>query len=183
MWDMRPRPGFSFLLVPLLAGLVPLAAGESQWDNLLKDSPFGPGGEVTGQSGAPHAPVEFRGFVGEGPQRIFSIYEPASHRSFWLGENETAGSITVRRYDEAKSTLTVDYGSSRLNLGMSQAGRTSAAGLTVTPAAPGLSPVGSDPRAERWRKLSEEQSRRKAAELRLRDRISQQLEAEAAARR
>jgi hypothetical protein len=173
------RLRFSLLLFPLLAGLPPVVAGADQLGSLVGNSPFGLVGEVTGKAEAPKAPVEFRGLVTESSHMIFSVYETATRRSFWLGEDETEGSITVRRYDGASAMLTVDYGLSQWQLAMTQAGRNPVAGPAGAAAAPSLNPVSSENRDERRRKLAEEQSRKKAAELHLKDQISQQLELEA----
>ncbi len=101
-------------LLPLLAGRA--GAEQVPFNSLLNNSPFGQtrsGGPTTDAS---NAPVEFRGVVVEGAEKIFSVYEPEYRRSFWLKENETEGRITVRHFDEAASTLSVEYGSDVLQL-------------------------------------------------------------------
>lgn len=106
---------YCLFAVLLSLGLVAAAESDGGLEKLLSNSPFAATGGA--KPGAPeNAPLEFRGMVTEGNERIFSVYSPSTHHSSWLRENETEGLITVKHFNEATSTLSVEYDSKSLSL-------------------------------------------------------------------
>ena len=102
------------LLCALLGALFGTAtsaiwAQEAPLQGLIARSPFG-AATADGRITTPEAtPLEFHGVVVEGTERMFSVYETATHRTCWLHENEVAGKIAVSRYDDGTGLLNVSY--------------------------------------------------------------------------
>jgi hypothetical protein len=102
----------------LLAG-GPCFADNLGLEELIRNSPFA---EISlHERNGMAMPLEFRGFVYEDTGPIFSVYEAATHRSFWLHENENAGQFTVRHFDKVAATISVEYRGQLLDLALKKA--------------------------------------------------------------
>jgi len=153
-----------------LGGGMTLGAAESSagYDNLLANSPFGqrPAGA---DAGAGNGPLEWRGvFVDQG-ETFFSLYESSSRIARWVGLNEAGNPFTVRRYDPAKGTATVEYQGRELFLELRQAKVLALAAPATGPNAvpgPGLQPANAaganSEEAKRLAAIAEEIGRRRA---------------------
>lgn len=149
-------------LSPLSATLIlaaHLGAAADMRDSLLKNSPFGdPAEKVSAAAAAP----EFRGYMVEGGERIFSLYDPAQGRSFWLKRDEAGGGLVARKFSEDKLLLEVEYRGRPLALHLVQAKvKLMAAGAPASPSA-GAAPIPSGPGAETGAPANESEYERQA---------------------
>ena len=73
--------------------------------------------------GAPESAngLEFRGVFTDQGEWFFSLYETGKRTSLWVGLNEPGNPFTVRSYDAAKETVTVEYQGRTLTLALKQA--------------------------------------------------------------
>jgi hypothetical protein len=122
----------SFLGGGMAVGAAEPSAG---YDSLLANSPFGqrPAGP---DAGASNTPLEWRGVFVDHGETFFSLYDPSSRAARWVGLNEAGNPFTVRRYDAAKGTATVEYQGRELLLVLRQAKV-----LVSAPAAPAAGPT------------------------------------------
>lgn len=72
----------------------------------------------------------------EGDNLIFSVFDMAANRNYWVAEGESKG-VTVRDYDERAHTLSVEHQGRSLTLQLKQS--------TIQAGAPGMSPQGMHP--------------------------------------
>ena len=96
-----------------------LRATEGAWRTLLSDSPFGATAQVAEAPAV--SPPEFRGYVVEGRELYFNLYDPARKRSFWLKQEEKSDSLAAHRFDADRQTLMVTYGGREVSLLLKQA--------------------------------------------------------------
>jgi hypothetical protein len=129
-----------FLLVFGAFAAVDLAAAEGgtpdKLNSLLNNSPFGSskaGGQVVG-TGADQ-PLEFRAVLEEGGNKLYSIYDPATHRSTWVGLNDPANGFSVKTYDAGHENITVDYQGKTLTLAIKRAPAVAQAPIQTMPSA------------------------------------------------
>lgn len=127
-------PRFTFVLIAALLAAAPVAASDLQ--RLVANSPFAPTG-APGQAGAA-APLEFRGVFMDQGEYFFSIYNPATKISTWVGLNEAGQEFAVRSYDEGAQAIVADYKGRSLTLRLGKAPAVAMAPApTPTPAASG----------------------------------------------
>lgn len=106
----------------LLTAFSPAVASNApdRLGGLLANSPFG-----TSRTGAPGSgtsePLEFRAVLEENGNRIFSIYETATHRSSWVDLNDPVNEFSVKEYDAAHDSVTVEYQGKPLKLALKRA--------------------------------------------------------------
>ncbi|MBI2515979.1 MAG: hypothetical protein HYV95_03605 [Opitutae bacterium] len=101
-------------------GLLIPAEGASlpSLSSLVNRSPFGPVRKSDQpDAGVAHGPLQFRGMLSEGDKSIFSLFESASGRSYWIGlQEETGQGIFVLGYDVDRRELLVEYRGQKLAL-------------------------------------------------------------------
>lgn len=90
----------------------PAASPEKEKPNLnglVANSPFGSAksGSAMGSNG--NEPFEFRSVVYENNSQFFSIYDTNTHRSTWVELNDPVNGFSIKSYDAAKESITVDY--------------------------------------------------------------------------
>lgn len=104
-------------------------------DDLVKNSPFGaPSATATGVTN--DAPLEFRGVLVDGGEYFFSLYDPTTRFSQWVGLNEPGNPFIVHSYDRDKSVAAVEYQGRTLTLTLKQAKV-----VALAPSAAGAPPV------------------------------------------
>ncbi|HWA29304.1 MAG TPA: hypothetical protein VG734_26875 [Lacunisphaera sp.] len=92
-----------------------------QFDNLIKNSPFGQASAPGSQPGSDGSTLEFRGVFSDGGQTYFSLYETASRKSQWVGLKENGLPYFVESYDPEKFSIQVKYRNQPLALTIKQA--------------------------------------------------------------
>jgi hypothetical protein len=90
-------------------------------NGLVTNSPFGSAksGAAMGNNG--NDPFEFRSALEEGNSKFFSIYDTNTHRSVWVELNDPVNGFTVKSYDTAKESITIDYQGKALTLAIKRA--------------------------------------------------------------
>ncbi len=145
------------------------AAAPADLEALLKNSPFGQNATVTGGPATPGM-LELRGVIVDSGETLFSVYDPASKVSRWVGLNEPGNPFTVRSYDSAKSEVKVAYQGRDVVLALKQS-TVIALAAPVAPAAPGspapvptaaTAPGPNSDEAVRLAQIAEEIARRRA---------------------
>jgi hypothetical protein len=100
----------------VLGSLLALALGvRGGAQELAADSPFLPGASAVAGT-TENAPLELRGIVGTGANRLFNLFDPSTKQSRWVGLEEPGHNFTVKAHDEASDTVTIDYVGRVLNL-------------------------------------------------------------------
>lgn len=140
-------------------------------DSLVKNSPFGSATSPV-IAGAESGQLEFRGVMVDKGETFFSLFEPSTRQSQWMGLNETGAPYTVQGYDSATQTVKVLYRNQTLSLTLKRAQVIVQAPPPTTfppntPPAPGGAPVvtgGPAPadEAARLAQVAEEIRRRRA---------------------
>lgn len=103
--------------------------------DLVRNSPFsGPTAATAGS--VADASLEFRGVLVDGGEFFFSLYDPATRFSLWVGLNEPGNLFTVHSYDSAKGVAAVEYKGRTLNLTLKPAKV-----IALAPSAPGAPPA------------------------------------------
>jgi len=154
-----------FLLAAALAATPALAV---DLQRLVANSPFAPAG-TPGQPGSAQ-PLEFRGVFMDQGEHFFSVFNPATKQSVWVGLNEASQEFFIRSYDEDAQSIVADYKGRSLTLSLSKAPTVAAAqavpvpptvagAVTPTPAAAAAS---SSTEAKRLADLAAEIRRRRA---------------------
>jgi hypothetical protein len=90
-------------------------------------------------------PLELRGIVGEGPGRLFNIYNPATKQSAWVTLNQTGQNFQVRSFDEGADTVSLDYAGKAVVLKLAQAKITPMAEVRPQPQNTGPIPINVQP--------------------------------------
>lgn len=164
---MTSPPSIAVLLVMLSA--IPMAEAQAEpadLDGLARNSPFsGPPAPAAGNSA--DAPLEFRGVLVDQGETFFSLYDPSSRTSMWVGLREPGNPFTVQSYDAAKGLVQVEYRSRTLSLALKQA---KVVALVSNPAAGGpatgtpatVAPSANSTEATRLAAVAEEIRRRRA---------------------
>ena len=89
-------------------------------DNLVKNSPFGSAASPV-IAGAESGQLEFRGVIVDKGETFFSLFEPSTRQSQWVGLNESGAAYTVQGYDSATQTVKVLYRNQTLSLTLKRA--------------------------------------------------------------
>lgn len=165
---MRLSPLCALLL--LLPGLLRAQPAEPSLQNLITNSPFGTAAAAN-VNGLPTGPLEFRGTFVDGGERFFSLLDPATRRSEWVGLNEAGRAFTVKSYDAEREVIIVDFQGRTHDLKL-HAARISAlppVQMNNTPppananaARPAVGPGPSTSEAQRLAQVAEEIRRRRA---------------------
>lgn len=166
---MRPLPLCALLL--LSSGLLRAQPAAPSLQSLISNSPFGTAATSGPNAGMPTGPLEFRGTFVDNGERFFSLLDPATRRSEWVGLNEAGRPFTVKNYDAERETIVVEYQGRSLDLKL-HAARISvlppvAAAPTTMPAGanaprPEVMPAPSTTEAQRLAQVAEEIRRRRA---------------------
>ena len=139
-------------------------------DNLVKNSPFGSAASPV-IAGAESGQLEFRGVIVDKGETFFSLFEPSTRQSQWVGLNESGAAYTVQGYDSATQTVKVLYRNQTLNLTLKRAqvivqaapAMPSGGGPVPAPgAAPAVAATASPDEAARLAQVAEEIRRRRA---------------------
>lgn len=140
-------------------------------DSLVKNSPFGSAASPV-IAGADSGQLEFRGVIVDKGETFFSLFEPSTRQSQWVGLNESGAPYTVQGYDSATQTVKVLYRNQTLNLTLKRAQVVVQAAPPPTtfppntPPAPGGAPAvaaaSSPDEAARLAQVAEEIRRRRA---------------------
>jgi hypothetical protein len=139
-------------------------------DNLVKNSPFGSAASPA-IAGAESGQLEFRGVMVDKGETFFSLFEPSTRQSQWVGLNESGAPYTVQDYDSATQTVKVLYRNQPLSLTLKrsqvivQAAPPVASGGGPVPApgaAPAVAASASPDEAARLAQVAEEIRRRRA---------------------
>ncbi len=127
------------MLLLTVASLAVAPAPAVDLQRLVANSPFAPAG-TPGQPGAA-TPLEFRGVFMDQDEYFFSVYNPATKASVWVGLNEAGQEFFVRSYDEAAQSIVADFKGRSVTLSLSKAPAVAVAApappVAVGPAAPG----------------------------------------------
>ena len=108
--------------VCLLTALSPAVASNTpdKFGGLLANSPFG--SLRTGAPGSGAAePLEFRAVLEENGNRIFSIYDTATHQANWVDLNDPVKEFSVKEYDAEHASVTVEYQGKTMTLALKRA--------------------------------------------------------------
>ena len=159
--------GFSLVVMALALGASVAVAGDL--DKLTSSSPFAPlQGPAAGNAGEA-TPLEFRGVFADQGEFFFSIYDPATKHSAWVGLNEPGRAFTVRSYDADKLTIVADFKGRSLNLSLKKAPMVATVPDPTMPAvnmpaagAPAVATVPGSEEAKRLANLAAEIRRRRA---------------------
>lgn len=128
--------GIIRILLFLTAALLTVApAPAADLQRLVANSPFAPAGS-TGQAGAA-GPLEFRGVFMDQGEYFFSLYNPATKASVWVGLNEPGQEFFVRSYDEGAQTIVAEFKGRNHALSLSKAPMAAVAQATPAPAPTG----------------------------------------------
>lgn len=128
-------PGRLLLYSSLLAAA---AAGPGWSQGLAEGSPFLPGAGAVAAVATENAPLELRGIVGAGANRLFNIFDPSSKQSRWVRLNEPGNAFTVKAHDEVSDTVTLDYAGRTLSLRLPESRITPLALAAVPAPAPAV---------------------------------------------
>src|SRR5690606_33081281 len=104
----------------VLAGLGSVGTASGA-ERLAETSPFLPQARNDALVVTENPPLELRGIVGEGPGRLFNIYNPATKQSAWVTLNQTGQNFQVRSFDEGADTVSLDYAGKAVVLKLAQA--------------------------------------------------------------
>jgi len=90
-------------------------------NGLVSNSPFGSAksGVAAGNNG--NEPFELRAVLEENNSKFFSIYDTNTHRSTWVEINDPVNGFSVKGYDAAKESITLDYQGKALTLAIKRA--------------------------------------------------------------
>lgn len=125
-------PRLMFVLTAALLAAAPVAASDLQ--RLVDNSPFAPVG--ASGSAATGAPLEFRGVFMDQGEYFFSIYNPATKFSTWVGLDEPGQEFVVRSYDEGAQTIVAAFKGGNLTLRLGKAPAVAATSPAAMPAPP-----------------------------------------------
>ncbi len=123
------------MLILTAASLAAAPALAVDLQRLVANSPFAPAG-IPGQAGNA-APLEFRGVFMDQGEHFFSIYNPATKYSVWVGLNEAGQEFFVRSYDEGAQAIVAEFKGRSLTLSLSKAPAVAAAPAAPVPPPPG----------------------------------------------
>lgn len=157
--------GRRFLLIMLVLPLASAWAATADLDGLVKNSPFGAASN-TALASPTASPLEFRGVMVDRGEMFFSVYDPATRASQWVGLKEPGNPFLIQSYDEAKAVATVEYQGRTLSLTLKQAKVAAAAPSAPNVATPATPPNAAPPTpsedASRLAAVADEIRRRRA---------------------
>ena len=105
----------------LILGLGALGARGMDLNSLVERSPFAPPrGQVVEQTNEVQPQLEFRGIATDEGGTIFSVYDIAASRGYWLREGEV-GALAVKSYSLADRQIVVEQGGRMLSLQLKRA--------------------------------------------------------------
>ncbi len=104
-------------------------------DSLVKNSPFS-ATTAAAPGVAADTPLEFRGMLVDQGEYFFSLRDPATGFSLWVGLNEPGNPFTVHSYDRDKSVAAVEYKGRTLTLTLKPAKV-----VALAPSTPGAAPA------------------------------------------
>jgi hypothetical protein len=110
---------FALLGVMAAAGWAVTYSTPASLDGLVKNSPFS--GPAATAGVASDAPLELRGVLVDAGEYFFSLYDPSSRTSMWVGLKEPGNPFIVQSYDSTKGVATVEYKGRTLDLALKQA--------------------------------------------------------------
>ncbi len=156
------------MLLLTVASLAVAPALAVDLQRLVANSPFAPAG-TPGQSGSA-LPLEFRGVFMDQGEYFFSLFNPATKASVWVGLNEAGQEFTVRSYDDGAQTIVADFKGRSLTLSLSKAPTVAAAPAVPVPPTvvgavaptPAAAAASSSAEAKRLADLAAEIRRRRA---------------------
>ncbi len=129
-------PSFRILLFafPVLAGS--RLFGAVALDDLVKSSPFLPGGQesVTAVP-SENAVVEFRGMITTKDGILFGLYDRTTQTGAWVRKQDKDADFLVEAYDAANDVVAVNYHGQKFNLALSSSKIAKAAASPALPAA------------------------------------------------
>jgi hypothetical protein len=138
---------------------------------LVANSPFGTAASA-GVSGLPSGPLEFRGTFVDSGERFFSILDPATRRSEWVGLNEAGRPFIVKSYDAEREVVLVEFQGRTHDLKLHAARISALPPMPAAPVAaqaampgnarPAVAPSPSTTEAQRLAQVAEEIRRRRA---------------------
>jgi len=119
---MASRPLILMLLCALASGRLAAASlSADKLNGLLNNSPFGASRSNAVAGTGMGDPVEFRAVLEEGGKQFYSIYEAATKRSTWMELNDPVNGMSVKSYDVAHDTVTVDFHGKSMSLAIKRA--------------------------------------------------------------
>ena len=130
---MSPRAPLAVLLsLTAVLQLAGAANSRDRFQELLDRSPFGNTATNSAAAAPVLEPVEFRAVLEENGRRFFSIYENATHRSYWVNMDDTENGFSVKEYDETDLQIKLIYQGRLLTLPL-QRGPKAAIAAAPTP--------------------------------------------------
>ncbi len=105
----------------LLAGFALAPALPAAAVGLAEVSPFLPPARAAAPTVTENPPLELRGIMGQGADRLFNIYNPATKQSAWVGLDQPGQNFQVRSHEESAQTVSVSYGGQNVVLKLVQA--------------------------------------------------------------
>lgn len=121
-------------------GVAAARGAADRWAELRGNPPFGDLATNDGKA-ASDAELELRGWVAEGAEIMFNLYDASDRSAVWLSLGKSAGGLSVQAWDPARGTVTVMRQGRRLDLQLKQA----TAGLQPGAAAKGSQNPDEDP--------------------------------------
>lgn len=157
-------------MLPALAAdvgpAVPPAPG--QFDNLIKNSPFGSAATPGVQPSSDASVLEFRGVFVDKGEPYFSLHESTTRSSQWVGLKESGQPFVVESYDVDQGSIQVKYRNQVMNLALKRSQVMVQAMPMPVPVGPpagapaiAAKPISSD-EATRMAQVAEEIRRRRA---------------------
>ena len=141
---------FSRALSPrsaLVAGIA-VALSASATGQIAAKSPFMPPQSAATAGPTPGAPLEFRGYMESGDERLYRIHDPAKKTGTWVKLNQRNADFDViaKQHDTDQETLTIEYQGKTLTLAerkpkIVSAGASAIPPPVVTPAQTNVSPA------------------------------------------
>src|SRR5687768_15121387 len=101
----------------LVAALV-VALSASAAAQIAAKSPFMPPQSAPTTGPTPGAPLEFRGYLQSGDERLYRIHDPAKKTGTWIKLNERNADfdVTAKQHDTDQETLMIEYQGKTLTL-------------------------------------------------------------------
>ena len=154
------------LLCTLASGRLAAASlSADKLNGLLNNSPFGASRANSAAGTGTGDPLEFRAVLEEGGKQFYSIYEAATKRSTWMELNDPVNGLSVKGYDAAHDTVTVDFRGKSMSLAIKRAAPVAQVAMLPGGAGPGnqVSPGGNASiDQQRLQQVQEEIRRRRA---------------------
>jgi hypothetical protein len=106
---MRPPPAAFLRSLSVLTAALALGPGAAALDSLLRNSPFMPLAAPVVEAPPSNQldRYELRGVSSLGGTAMFSVFDNATGRSFWLRQGDTVEGISVQHYDPGSEAVTL----------------------------------------------------------------------------